>query len=136
MIIFPLLSHMNLSVDDRPDEDDMPDSIRRAMVDEGIEHYSMSLVDDAEIEAVIAAVNVGIDAHLTACNCPGTHMSMANDRSSPLRISKTGNRGISSCWLRRLSAMSVLKVYRCYYVVWMKSKAKQDGVFAVRFCRR
>ena len=39
------------------------------MAEEGIEHYSMSLVGD-DIEAVINAVNIGIDAHLTACNCP------------------------------------------------------------------
>jgi len=50
--------------------EELPDRIQQAMADEGIEHYSMSLVDDEEIEAVIEAVNVGIDAHLTACNCP------------------------------------------------------------------
>lgn len=51
------------------DQDDMPGRIRQAMVDEEMVHYSMSLVGD-EIEAVINAVNVGIDAHLTACYCP------------------------------------------------------------------
>jgi len=44
------------------------DEIRQTMADDGMTHYSMSLVGD-EIEAVINAVNVGIDAHLTACNC-------------------------------------------------------------------
>jgi hypothetical protein len=39
------------------------------MAEEGITHYSMSLVGD-DIQAVINAVNIGIDAHLTACNCP------------------------------------------------------------------
>ena len=43
--------------------------IRQAMEEEGIEHYCMSIVGD-DIEAVIKAVNLGIDAHLTACNCP------------------------------------------------------------------
>jgi hypothetical protein len=37
----------------------------------GGEHYTMSLTDTAEIKAVIAAVNQGIDAHLEACYCPG-----------------------------------------------------------------
>jgi hypothetical protein len=35
------------------------------------EPYSMSLTDTAEIRAVIAAVNQGIDSHLEACYCPG-----------------------------------------------------------------
>ena len=48
---------------------DMSGTIRQAMAEEGIEHYSMSLVGD-DIEAVINAVNIGIDAHLTACNFP------------------------------------------------------------------
>ena len=47
----------------------LPDKIRRAMADEGLTHYTMSLVGD-DIQAVIDAVNIGIDAHLTACNCP------------------------------------------------------------------
>ena len=65
-----LPDRMEDQLDDRPKEDDMPDRIRGAMVEEGIEHYSMSLVDDDEIEAVIRAVNIGIDAHLTICNSP------------------------------------------------------------------
>jgi len=32
--------------------------------------FEMSLVGREEIDAVIAAVNQGIDAHLEACNCP------------------------------------------------------------------
>ena len=49
--------------------DDMPGRIRQAMAEKGIEHYSMSLVGE-DVQAVIDAVNIGIDAHLTACNCP------------------------------------------------------------------
>jgi hypothetical protein len=48
---------------------DLPQLIRRAMAEEGITHYTMSLVGD-DIQAIIDAVNIGIDAHLTACNCP------------------------------------------------------------------
>ena len=50
--------------------DELTSSIHRAMAEEGIGHYTMSLVDDEEIQSVIDAVNIGIDAHLTACNCP------------------------------------------------------------------
>lgn len=32
--------------------------------------FTMSLVDVKEIDAVIKAVNQGIDSHLEACNCP------------------------------------------------------------------
>jgi hypothetical protein len=32
--------------------------------------FTMSLTDEDEIRAVIAAVNQGIDAHLEACYCP------------------------------------------------------------------
>jgi len=39
------------------------------MAEQGITHYTMSLVGD-DIQAVIEVVNIGIDAHLTACNCP------------------------------------------------------------------
>jgi hypothetical protein len=52
-----------------PETHDLPDRIRQAMAEEGLTHYTMSLVGD-DIQAVIDAVNVGIDAHLTACNCP------------------------------------------------------------------
>ena len=34
------------------------------------EPFTMSLVDRDEINAVIKAVNQGIDSHLEACNCP------------------------------------------------------------------
>ena len=43
------------------------DTIRRAMANEP---FTMSLTDEDEIRAVIAAVNEGIDAHLEACYCP------------------------------------------------------------------
>ena len=42
-------------------------AIRRAM---GGEKYTMSLTDRAEAQAVVEAVNQGIDAHLEACFCP------------------------------------------------------------------
>jgi len=48
----------------------MTERIQKAMTGEELTHYSMSLTDDEEIQAVIEAVNIGIDAHLTACNCP------------------------------------------------------------------
>jgi hypothetical protein len=63
------------------EEKDLRERIGRAMADEGIMHYTMSLVGD-DIQAVIDAVNVGIDAHLTACNCPARGDSYeAGDRS-------------------------------------------------------
>ena len=40
--------------------------IEQAIADEGITHYPMSLTGE-DIEAVRKAVNIGIDAHLTAC---------------------------------------------------------------------
>ena len=43
------------------------ETIRQAM--DG-EPFTMSLTDEDEIKAVIAAVNEGIDAHLEACYCP------------------------------------------------------------------
>ena len=43
------------------------DTIRTAM---GGEPFTMSLTDEDEIRAVIAAVNEGIDSHLEACSCP------------------------------------------------------------------
>jgi hypothetical protein len=43
------------------------ETVRQAMNDEP---FTMSLTDDDEIKAVIAAVNQGIDAHLEACYCP------------------------------------------------------------------
>jgi hypothetical protein len=43
------------------------ETIRKAM---GNEPFTMSLTDSDEINAVIAAVNEGIDGHLEACYCP------------------------------------------------------------------
>ena len=42
-------------------------AVREAM---GGEPYTMSLTDEQEIQAVIAAVNQGIDSYLEACFCP------------------------------------------------------------------
>jgi hypothetical protein len=49
--------------------DDLPGRIRQAMAEKRLTHYAMSLVGD-DIQAVVDAVNVGIDAYLTACFCP------------------------------------------------------------------
>lgn len=43
------------------------ETIRQAMDNEP---FTMSLTDEDEIKAVVAAVNEGIDAHLEACFCP------------------------------------------------------------------
>ncbi len=43
------------------------ETIRTAM---GEEPFTMSLTDEDEMRAVIAAVNEGIDSHLEACFCP------------------------------------------------------------------
>ncbi len=43
------------------------DAVRKAM---NGEPFTMSLTDTDEIQAVIDAVNQGIDAHLEACFCP------------------------------------------------------------------
>jgi hypothetical protein len=43
------------------------DMIRTAVANEP---FTMSLTDEDEIRAVIAAVNQGIDSHLEACFCP------------------------------------------------------------------
>ena len=43
------------------------ETVRQAMANEP---FTMSLTDDDEIKAVVAAVNQGIDAHLEACYCP------------------------------------------------------------------
>lgn len=53
--------------------------IREAM---GDEPYTMSLVDCDEIEAVVLAVNEGIDSHLEACFCPllGDSYAIEGDR--------------------------------------------------------
>jgi hypothetical protein len=54
---------------DETEAGDLSDIIRGAMAKEGITHYAMSLVGE-DIQAIIDAVNIRIDAHLTACNCP------------------------------------------------------------------
>jgi hypothetical protein len=43
------------------------ETIRTAVANEP---FTMSLTDEDEIKAVIAAVNEGIDSHLEACYCP------------------------------------------------------------------
>ena len=43
------------------------EAVRRAMNDEP---YTMSLTGTNEVQAVIEAVNQGIDSHLEACFCP------------------------------------------------------------------
>lgn len=58
------------AIDDDTDDVNLFDRIRQAMVEKGIEHYSMSLVESEAIAAVVEAVNIGIDAHLSACYCP------------------------------------------------------------------
>lgn len=75
---------------------DLPDRIKRAMAEEGITHYPMSLVGE-DVQAIINAVNVGIDAHLTACFCPDRGDSYeAGDRSitatSDTKYWKTGDK--------------------------------------------
>src|SRR4051812_11479925 len=85
---------------DIPDEDTalraIEEKIRQAMDAEGITHYEMSLVGD-DIQAVIDAVNIGIDAYLTACNCPSRGDSYeVGDRSitatSDTKYWKTGQK--------------------------------------------
>lgn len=43
------------------------ETVRKAMSDEP---YTMSLTGQDEVQAVILAVNQGIDSHLEACYCP------------------------------------------------------------------
>jgi hypothetical protein len=43
------------------------ETVRKAM---GDQPFTMSLTDEDDIRAVVAAVNEGIDAHLEACYCP------------------------------------------------------------------
>ena len=66
------------------------------MAEEGITHYPMSLVGE-DVQSIMNAVNVGIDAHLTACNCPDRGDSYeAGDRSitatSDTKYWKTGDK--------------------------------------------
>ena len=41
-----------------------------AMEDQGLTHYPMSLASDDEKDAIVRAVNQGIDSHLEACYVP------------------------------------------------------------------
>jgi len=43
------------------------ETVRQAM---NGEPFTMSLTDEAEVRAIIEAVNIGIDGHLEACFCP------------------------------------------------------------------
>lgn len=66
------------------------------MAKEGITHYPMSLVGE-DVQAIINAVNIGIDANLTACNCPDRGDSYeTGDRSitatSDTKYWKTGDK--------------------------------------------
>lgn len=82
--------------DDDTEPNDIAAPIRRAMEAEGLTHYTMSLVGE-DVQAVINAVNVGIDAHLTACFCPDRGDSYEpSDRSiiatSDTKYWKTGDK--------------------------------------------
>jgi len=70
------------------DDDELALAIQQAMAEEGIEHYPMSVVGE-DIEAVIRAVNIGIDAHLTACNCPDRGDSYEHGGRSIMATSDT-----------------------------------------------
>ena len=80
-------------IDDLRDDDAMLDDlarqIRNAMAAEELTHYPMSLADDEEIQAVIDAVNVGIDAHLEVCNCPRLEDSYEHGERSITATSDT-----------------------------------------------
>lgn len=45
-------------------------AIREAIAKTGQQFFPMTLTSSDEINAVIKAVNQGIDSHLDACNCP------------------------------------------------------------------
>jgi len=47
---------------DEAERDELTTRIRQSMADEGITHYTMSLVGD-DVQAVIEAVNIGIDVN-------------------------------------------------------------------------
>jgi hypothetical protein len=53
------------------------------------EHFTMTLVDKAEIEAVIAAVNIGIDSRLQACYVPDRGDSYGDGERSITATSDT-----------------------------------------------
>jgi len=121
--------------------EELPDRIQQAMADEGIEHYSMSLTDDEEIEAVIEAVNVGIDAHLTACNYPDRGDSYQHgDRSitatSDTDYWKTGDKMQLARTLEcNVSAESLPVLLRRLDDIESEA-ARRHGAFAVPFSRR
>jgi hypothetical protein len=64
------------------------ETIRQAM---NGEPFTMSLTDSDEIQAVIAAVNEGIDAHLEACYCPdrGDRYEGGNRKAGKLVLCRT-----------------------------------------------
>ncbi len=64
------------------------ETIRQAM---NGEPFTMSLTDEDEIQAVIEAVNEGIDAHLEACYCPdrGDRYEGGNRRAGKLVLCRT-----------------------------------------------
>ncbi len=64
------------------------ETIRQAM---NGEPFTMSLTDEDEIRAVIAAVNEGIDAHLEACYCPdrGDRYGGGNRKAGKLVLCRT-----------------------------------------------
>ena len=64
------------------------ETIRQAM---NGEPFTMSLTDEDEIQAVIAAVNEGIDAHLEACYCPdrGDRYEGGNRKAGKLVLCRT-----------------------------------------------
>ena len=64
------------------------ETIRQAM---NGKPFTMSLTDSDEIQAVIAAVNEGIDAHLEACYCPdrGDRYEGGNRKAGKLVLCRT-----------------------------------------------
>ena len=64
------------------------ETIRQAM---NGKPFTMSLTDEDEIRAVIAAVNEGIDAHLEACYCPdrGDRYGGGNRKAGKLVLCRT-----------------------------------------------
>jgi hypothetical protein len=64
------------------------ETIRKAM---DSEPFTMSLTDEDEIKAVIAAVNEGIDGHLEACFCPdrGDRFGHGERKAGKLTLCRT-----------------------------------------------
>ena len=90
------------------------------MIQEGITHYEMSLVGE-DIEAVRRVVNVGIDAHLTACFCRERGDAYEQDERSITATSdtkwwKSGEKIVLATTLEcRLSIESLLVLLRRLY---------------------